>query len=148
MVNYLDVKMFNSYFLLLFISGLWRVLVWRIWCFLIVKCLNTKLPYIFSVSITKEGLELPKGEEEKKKRETDKEKFKPLCKVIKDILEKKVEKVVVSSRSVSSPCCSVTSQYCWTDKSVKDHVLLLRIQLGGVHAKRIHRMITLGLGID
>ena len=72
MVNYLDVKMFNSYFLLLFISGLWRVLVWRIWCFLIVKCLNTKLPYIFSVSITKEGLELPKGEEEKKKRETDK----------------------------------------------------------------------------
>merc|ERR1711973_398706 len=52
--------------------------------------------------------------EEKKKREADKEKFEPLCKVMKDILDKKVEKVVVSSRLVSSPCCIVTSQYGWT----------------------------------
>ena len=28
----------------------------------------------------------------------DEEKFEPLCKVMKDILDKKVEKVVVSSR--------------------------------------------------
>merc|ERR1719300_688154 len=53
------------------------------------------------VSVTKEGLELPEDEEEKKKREADKEKFEPLCKVMKDILDKKVEKVVVSSRLVS-----------------------------------------------
>merc|ERR1711994_978198 len=66
------------------------------------------------VSVTKEGLELPEDEEEKKKREADKEKFEPLCKVMKDILDKKVEKVVVSSRLVSSPCCIVTSQYGWT----------------------------------
>merc|ERR1712198_426002 len=33
------------------------------------------------VSVTKEGLELPEDEEEKKKREADKEKFEPLCKV-------------------------------------------------------------------
>merc|ERR1711872_248034 len=66
------------------------------------------------VSVTKEGLELPEDEEEKKKRESDKEKFEPLCKVMKDILDKKVEKVVVSSRLVSSPCCIVTSQYGWT----------------------------------
>merc|ERR1711994_865571 len=32
------------------------------------------------VSVTKEGLELPEDEEEKKKREADKEKFEPLCK--------------------------------------------------------------------
>merc|ERR1712002_299981 len=56
------------------------------------------------VSVTKEGLELPEDEEEKKKREADKEKYEPLCKVMKDILDKKVEKVVVSSRLVSSPC--------------------------------------------
>merc|ERR1711962_672320 len=66
------------------------------------------------VSITKEGLELPEDEEEKKKSEADKEKFSGLCKVMKDILDKKVEKVVVSNRLVSSPCCIVTSQYGWT----------------------------------
>merc|ERR1712121_177523 len=65
------------------------------------------------VSVTKEGLELPEDEEEKKKMEADKAKFEPLCKVMKDILDKKVEKVVVSSRLVSSPCCIVTSQYGW-----------------------------------
>merc|ERR1711874_478120 len=156
------------------------------------------------VSVTKEGLELP--EDEKKKREADKEKFEGLCKVMKDILDKKVEKVVVSSRLVSSPCCIVTSQYGWTanmerimkaqalrdtstmgymaakkhlevnpdhsivenlrqraeadknDKSVKDLVLLLfetallssgfSLEFPSFHAKRIHRMIKLGLGID
>merc|ERR1712211_4219 len=143
------------------------------------------------VSVTKEGLELPEDEEEKK---------------MKDILDKKVEKVVVSNRLVSSPCCIVTSQYGWTanmerimkaqalrdtstmgymaakkhleinpdhsivenlrqraetdknDKSVKDLVLLLfetsllssgfSLEDPAVHAKRIHRMVKLGLGID
>merc|ERR1711917_96665 len=150
------------------------------------------------VSVTKEGLELPEEEEVKK--------FESLCKVMKDILDKKVEKVVVSSRLVSSPCCIVTSQYGWTanmerimkaqalrdtstmgymaakkhleitpdhsivenlrqraetdknDKSVKDLVLLLfetsllssgfSLEDPAVHARRIHRMIKLGLGID
>merc|ERR1712107_468599 len=59
------------------------------------------------VSVTKEGLELPEDE-------ADKAKFEPLCKVMNDILDKKVEKVVVSNRLVSSPCCIVTSQYGWT----------------------------------
>merc|ERR1712111_327371 len=53
------------------------------------------------VSVTKEGLELPEDEEEKKKREEDKSKFEGLCKVMKDILDKKVEKVVVSNRLVN-----------------------------------------------
>merc|ERR1739848_846864 len=44
------------------------------------------------VSVTKEGLELPEDEEEKKKREEDKSKYESLCKVMKDILDKKVEK--------------------------------------------------------
>merc|ERR1719154_858450 len=155
------------------------------------------------VSITKEGLELPEDEEEKKKTEADKEKFGGLCKVMKDILDKKIEKVVVSNRLVASPCCIVTSQYGWTanmerimkaqalrdtstmgymaakkhleinpdhsivenlrqrveadknDKSVKDLVMLLfetallssgfSLEDPAVHAKRIHRMIKLGL---
>lgn len=45
------------------------------------------------VSVTKEGLELPEDEEEKKKQEEKKTKFENLCKIMKDILEKKVEKV-------------------------------------------------------
>merc|ERR1711994_720536 len=158
------------------------------------------------VSVTKEGLDLPEDDSEKEKKENDMKKFEGLCKVMKDILDKKVEKVVVSSRLVSSPCCIVTSQYGWTanmerimkaqalrdtstmgymaakkhmeinpdhsivenlrqraetdknDKSVKDLVLLLfetsllssgfSLEDPAVHARRIHRMIKLGLGID
>merc|ERR1719268_268988 len=158
------------------------------------------------VSVTKEGLELPEDEDEKKKMEEDKTKFENLCKLMKEILDKKVEKVTVSNRLVSSPCCIVTSTYGWTanmerimkaqalrdtstmgymaakkhleinpdhsivenlrqraeadknDKSVKDLVLLLfetallssgfALEEPAVHARRIHRMIKLGLGID
>merc|ERR1719251_543389 len=158
------------------------------------------------VSVTKEGLELPEDEEEKKKLEEDKAKYESLCSRMKEILDKKVEKVVVSNRLVTSPCCIVTSQYGWTanmerimkaqalrdtstmgymaakkhleinpdhsivenlrqradadknDKSVRDLVLLLfetallssglALEDPAVHARRIHRMIKLGLGID
>jgi molecular chaperone HtpG len=66
------------------------------------------------VCVTKEGLELPEDEEEKKKREEDKAKFENLCKVMKSVLDNKVEKVIVSNRLVDSPCCIVTSQYGWS----------------------------------
>lgn len=46
------------------------------------------------VSVTKEGLELPEDEEEKKRQEENKSKFEGLCKIMKEILDKKVEKVV------------------------------------------------------
>lgn len=45
------------------------------------------------VCVTKEGLELPEDEEEKKKREEQAAEFEGLCKVMKEILDKKVEKV-------------------------------------------------------
>ena len=45
------------------------------------------------VCVTKEGLELPEDETEKKKFEEDKAKFEGLCKAMGDILDKKVEKV-------------------------------------------------------
>ncbi|KAK0414257.1 hypothetical protein QR680_007232 [Steinernema hermaphroditum] len=66
------------------------------------------------VSVTKEGLELPESEEEKKKFEEDKVAYEKLCKVMKDVLDKKVQKVEVSNRLVSSPCCIVTSEYGWS----------------------------------
>merc|ERR1712066_200112 len=91
------------------------------------------------VSVTKEGLELPEDEEEKKKKEADKEKFEGLCKVMKDILDKKVEKVVVSSRLVSSPCCIVTSQYGWTanmERIMKAQALRDTSTMGYMAAKK------------
>merc|ERR1712112_572984 len=91
------------------------------------------------VSVTKEGLELPEDEEEKKKMEADKTKFEPLCKVMKDILDKKVEKVVVSNRLVSSPCCIVTSQYGWTanmERIMKAQALRDTSTMGYMSAKK------------
>merc|ERR1712180_296895 len=91
------------------------------------------------VSVTKEGLELPEDEEEKKKKEADKAKFEPLCKVMKDILDKKVEKVIVSNRLVSSPCCIVTSQYGWTanmERIMKAQALRDTSTLGYMAAKK------------
>uniref|UniRef100_A0A2K6T569 Histidine kinase/HSP90-like ATPase domain-containing protein n=1 Tax=Saimiri boliviensis boliviensis TaxID=39432 RepID=A0A2K6T569_SAIBB len=63
------------------------------------------------VSVTKEGLELPEDEEEKKKMEESQAKFENLCKLMKEIVDKKV---TISNRLVSSPCCIVTSTYGWT----------------------------------
>jgi molecular chaperone HtpG len=158
------------------------------------------------ISVTKEGLELPEDEDEKKKYEEDKAKFENLCKVMKDILDKKVEKVTVSNRLTTSPCVIVTGQHGWSanmerimkaqalrdtstmgymsakkhleinpshpiiktlhekaaadanDRSLKDLVMLLfetalltsgfSLEDPTVHAARINRMISLGLGID
>lgn len=91
------------------------------------------------VSVTKEGLELPEEEGEKKKREEDKTKFEDLCKVMKDILDKKVEKVVVSNRLVNSPCCIVTSQYGWTanmERIMKAQALRDTSTMGYMAAKK------------
>ena len=66
------------------------------------------------VSCTKEGLELDDTEDEKKRKEEEKAKFEPLCKLMKDVLGDKVEKVVVSHRIDESPCVLVTSEHGWT----------------------------------
>lgn len=65
-------------------------------------------------SVTKEGLELDDDEEEKKRKEEEKAKFEPLCKLMKDILGDKVEKVVLGNRIEDSPCVLVTSEYGWS----------------------------------
>jgi len=66
------------------------------------------------VCCTKEGLQLDESEDEKKKKEEVKAQFEPLCRVMKDILGDKVEKVIVSDRIVDSPCCLVTGEYGWS----------------------------------
>jgi molecular chaperone HtpG len=66
------------------------------------------------VSITKEGLKLDETEEEKKKQEETKKLNENICKVIKEILGDKVEKVTTSNRIIDSPCCLVTGEYGWS----------------------------------
>merc|ERR1719230_993593 len=64
-------------------------------------------------SVTKEGLDL-EDDEEKKKLEEQKASFESLCKLMKECLGDKVEKVVVSNRVSESPCVLVTSEYGWS----------------------------------
>merc|ERR1711937_230832 len=64
-------------------------------------------------SVSKEGLDLD-TEEEKKKTEELKAEFEPLCKLIKEVLGDKVEKVLVGTRVVESPVVLVTSEHGWS----------------------------------
>lgn len=52
------------------------------------------------VCVTKEGLTLDESEEEKKRLEELKASYEPLCRLIKDILSDKVEKVWLPNLSV------------------------------------------------
>eukprot|EP00920_Eleutheroschizon_duboscqi_P023884 GHVT01059411.1.p1 GENE.GHVT01059411.1~~GHVT01059411.1.p1 ORF type:complete len:679 (+),score=189.85 GHVT01059411.1:608-2644(+) len=63
---------------------------------------------------TKEGLDLDEDDEEKKKFEELKAEFEPLCKLIKEVLHDKVDKVLVGQRILDSPCVLVTSEYGWS----------------------------------
>ena len=66
------------------------------------------------LSATKEGLDIAEGEEEKAAFEEAKAKTESLCKLMKEVLDDKVEKVVVSNRLADSPCCLVTGEYGWS----------------------------------
>jgi len=59
------------------------------------------------ICVSKEGLDLEETEEEGKQ-------FEDLCKVVKDALGDKVEKVVLSNRVTDSPCVLVTGQFGWS----------------------------------
>jgi molecular chaperone HtpG len=66
------------------------------------------------VCATKEGLELEQTDDEKKAAEEEKADFEALIKKIKEILGDKIEKVVLSDRIVTSPCCLVTNEFGWS----------------------------------
>jgi len=66
------------------------------------------------LSDTKEGLQMSEDEDEKKQFEEAKAKAEGLCKLMKEVLDDKVEKVVVSNRLADSPCCLVTGEYGWS----------------------------------
>ncbi|KAL1245564.1 Heat shock protein HSP 90-alpha [Trichinella spiralis] len=112
------------------------------------------------VSVTREGLELPEDEEEKKRREEDKVKYEPLFKVMMEILENKVEKFGWSAnmeRIMKAQALrdSTTMGYMTAKKQLEinpNHPIIQQfgftLEEPQKHAQRIHRMIRLGLGID
>ena len=63
---------------------------------------------------SKEGLDFDQTEEEKKKAEEQKASYEGLCKLMKEVLGDKVEKVQVGQRLTDSPCALVTSEYGWS----------------------------------
>jgi len=91
------------------------------------------------VAVTKEGLQLPEDEEEKKKFEEDKAKYEECCTVIKEVLASSVEKVVVSNRLVTAPCCIVTAEHGWSanmERIMKAQALRDNSTMGYMSAKK------------
>lgn len=66
------------------------------------------------ICATKEGLKISESEDEKKSFEELKAATEGLCKLVKEVLDDKVEKVVVSNRLEQAPCCLVTGEFGWS----------------------------------
>jgi molecular chaperone HtpG len=66
------------------------------------------------ICATKEGLKIDESEDEKKTFEELKASTEGLCKLIKEVLDDKVEKVVVSNRLEQAPCVLVTGEFGWS----------------------------------
>ena len=90
------------------------------------------------ICITKEGLNL-ETEEEKAAFEEAKAATEDLCKLIKEVLDDKVEKVIVSSRITDSPTVLVTGEYGWSanmERIMKAQALRDNSSMGYMSAKR------------
>merc|ERR1711871_676260 len=66
------------------------------------------------ICATKEGLKINETDDEKKSFEEQKAATEGLCKLIKEVLDDKVEKVVVSNRLDQAPCVLVTGEFGWS----------------------------------
>nr|QWE91204.1 heat shock protein 90 [Placidida sp.] len=91
------------------------------------------------IAATKEGLQMDETEDEKKAFEEAKAKTEGLCTLIKEVLEDKVEKVVVSSRLTDSPCCLVTGEFGWSanmERIMKAQALSASNSMGYMMSKK------------
>eukprot|EP00461_Guttulinopsis_vulgaris_P004424 UN04426 len=72
------------------------------------------------VDITKDDFEIPLSDEEKgRKRHNKKAALEGLCRVVKDILGDKVEKVIISDRMANSPASISTAAFGWSANMAK-----------------------------
>ena len=97
------------------------------------------------VSVTKEGLKFDETDEEKAKREEIVKSYEPLCRLVKDILGDKVEKVrPLPLRSQSSATAEArASRSClWQDCSAREQPNSLLVQLGPVHGAADRALCT------
>ena len=76
--------------------------------------MSPAMSHALQVDITKEGLDLGEGEEEKKASAEQQAAFAPLGEWLKRVLGEGVESVVVSSRVSAAPCMLVTSKFGWS----------------------------------
>lgn len=91
------------------------------------------------LAATKENLDLGEDDDEKKEFEEAKAKCEGLCKLMKEVLDDKVEKVVVSDRLADSPCCLVTGEYGWSanmERIMKAQALRDSAQSGYMTSKK------------
>lgn len=73
-------------------------------------------------------------DEEKKQREEEKAQFEGLCRLIKDILGDRVEKVVLGNRIVDSPCVLVTGEYGWSANM--ERIMKAQVRFGVLHHRQ------------
>merc|ERR1711998_685176 len=66
------------------------------------------------ISATKEGLKMEETDDEKKDFEEAKAATEGLCNLMKEVLDDKVDKCIVSTRLADSPCVLVTGEYGWS----------------------------------
>jgi molecular chaperone HtpG len=91
------------------------------------------------LAATKENLDLGEDDDEKEEFEEAKAKCEGLCKLMKEVLDDKVEKVVVSDRLADSPCCLVTGEYGWSanmERIMKAQALRDSAQSGYMTSKK------------
>merc|ERR1719181_1889048 len=109
------------------------------------------------ISATKEGLKMEDTEEEKKEFEEAKAATEGLCKLMKEVLDDKVDKCVVSGRLADSPCVLVTGEYGWAanmERIMKAQALRDSSSSAYMSSKKtmeinpVNPIIKLGLSID
>ena len=95
------------------------------------------------ICTTKEGLKIDETEDEKKELEDAKKSNEKLCKLIKEVLENNIEKVVVSNRLSDSPCVFVTGEYGWSAnmERIMKAQALRSSQSGFMASKKLWKLI-------
>ena len=85
-----------------------------VWCYRLIILIVVLGMIVGCICCALCTLLFPSNNYPKKKTEEEKAAFENVCKVVKDILGDKVEKVVLSNRISESPCVLVTGQFGWS----------------------------------